>query len=564
MLLGSYTHEEFMDVATKFHGYPAPGIIIGAYMVEYAKQFVKPMLEDHGLFNAISETGQCLPDAIQILTPCTVGNGWLTICNSGRYAMSLYNKYNGKGVRVYIDYDKLEPYPTIKEWLMKLKPKREQDSDKLQEEIKEAKTAILSVQEIEALPRYYGKHGKGGITRCAMCHEPIPARDGIICKACRGESPYMSIETPKLKLKAVPLEDALGKTTLHDMTRIVPKEFKGVQVSAGHILTAGDMCDLQRMGKNTIYVVDEENIEQNQKLYDSNGIIQDMNTPNFVHENECAKVLGELLGGDNVVKSEKIKEGKISFIAQEDGLLWLDEDRLNEFNLYGDVIAVTRRQGTQVKKGEIIASARAIPLYLSKQEWLRAKNVLRLGSLFSVMPMRQAKVGILVTGTEVFKGLIEDKFEPIITKKVEKYGCNVVAVKFAPDEKEKIYQAVQELRQNGVDLIITTAGLSVDPDDVTRKALEEAGLCDSIYGIPVLPGGMSLVGKFAENDEFAACSVIGVPACALYHAITAFDFILPFVLANAPLSREFFAKRANGGLCEECKVCTYPHCRFAL
>lgn len=564
MKLGPYTHEEFKEVAAKFHGYPAPGIMLGAYMVELAKQCVAPMLEEHGLYNAISETGQCLPDAIQILTPCTVGNGWLTICNNGRYAMSLFNKYNGKGVRVYLDYEKLDKYPAILEWLMKLKPKREQNSERLQEEIKEAETSVFSVQEIEALPEYYGKHSKGAVIRCAMCHEPIPARSGIICGACQGKSPYVTVEQASIQLKAVPVEQAVGKTALHDMTKIVPHEFKGVQVAAGQRLSASDMCDLQRMGKNQIYVVDEGNAEQNQRLYTESGIISDINTPSFIHENECAKVLGELLGGKNTKAAEKIREGKISFTAEEDGVLWLDEEQLQEFNSFGDVIAVTRKQATHVKKGEVVASSRAVPLYLSKQQWLRAKNVLRNGPLFSVLPLKQAKVGILVTGTEVFNGLIEDKFAPIISKKAARYNCPVVDVKFAPDNRERIYKAVQELRQDGADLIVTTAGLSVDPDDVTRKALEDAGLQNYIYGMSVLPGAMSLVGQFKEQDGLARCSVIGVPACALFHAVTAFDVLLPLVLAEAPLDREFLARRAAGGLCENCNVCTYPHCRFAV
>lgn len=564
MEFGIYNYQEFKDIATKFHGYPAPGIMLGAYMVELAKDKVAPYLENHGLYNAISETRQCLPDAIQLLTPCTVGNGWLTICDTGRYALSLFNKYTGKGVRIYLDYEKLNAYPAILEWLMKLKPKREQNSEQLQEEIKQAKQTICSVQEITALPQYYGKHDKGAVVRCAICHEPIPAQNGIICAACQGKSPYLTEKTADIQLKAVSVEEAAGKKALHDMTKIVPDEFKGAQFLAGDTLTSGDMCELQRMGKNRIYVVDEENEQQNQHLYTDAGIIQDMDTPQYIHENECAKALGELLGGKNVQSQKEIREGKISFLAEQDGILWLDEARLQEFNSTGDVIAVTRKQASRVKKGEIVASSRAVPLYLTKQQWLRAKNVLRKGALFSVYPFRQANVGILITGTEVFSGLIEDKFAPVMQKKVQQYQCTVMDVKFAPDSRERIYKAVQELKQDGADLIITTAGLSVDPDDVTRKALEDAGLANYIYGIPILPGAMSLVGELKEQDELAKCSVIGVPACALFHNITAFDVLLPLVLANVPLTRDFFARRAGGGLCENCSACTYPHCRFAV
>lgn len=564
MEFGIYSYEEFKEIAAKFHGYPAPGIMLGAYMTELAKEKAAPFLENHGLYNAISETGQCLPDAIQLLTPCTVGNGWLTICDTGRYALSLFNKYTGRGVRVYLDYEKLNAYPAILEWLMKLKPKRSQNSEQLQEEIKQAKHTICSVQEITALPKYYGKHNKGAVIRCAVCHEPMPAQQGILCAACRGNSPYCTEKTADIQLKAVPVEEAAGKKALHDMTKIVPEEFKGAQFLAGDTLTGGDLCELQRMGKNQIYVVDEKNPLQNQRLYTDTGIIEDIDTPQYIHENECAKVLSKLLGGKNVLSQKKIREGKISFTAEKDGILWLDEARLQEFNSSGDVIAVTRKQASKVKKGEIVASSRAIPLYLTKQQWLRAKNVLRTGALFSVYELRQANVGILITGTEVFSGLIEDKFAPVIQKKIQQYQCTVTDVKFAPDNRERIYKAVQELRQDGADLIITTAGLSVDPDDVTRKALEDAGLEKYIYGMPVLPGAMSLVGELKEQDELAKCAVIGVPACALFHKITAFDVLLPLVLANVPLTREFFAGRAGGGLCENCEVCTYPHCRFAV
>jgi len=574
MLLGSYTHDEFMEQATNFHGYPAPGIIIGAYMTELAKEYVKPMLGDHGLFNAISETGQCLPDAIQMLTPCTVGNGWLSICDNGRYAMSLFNKHNGKGVRVYLDIDKLDAYPTIKEWLMKLRPKREQNTALLQEEIRQAKTAILTVQEIQAKDEYYGKHGKGGISNCAMCGEPIPTRNGLICDACNGNSPYITADEEAPKIRAVSLEDAIGKTALHDMTRITPKEFKGVQIKAGQVISASDMCDLQRIGKNNIYVVDETtNHDLGEEVLKStlSGVIQKEGvlpsahmSSQYMHENDCAARLACLLGGENVKPVEQIREGKISFVAEEDGLLWLDEKRLEEFNLLGNIIAVTRKQATQVKKGEIIASSRAIPLYLTKQQWLRAENILRKAPLFSVLSMPITKVGILITGSEVFNRIIEDRFEPIIKGKLEQYNCKILSTIIVPDDKEEISRKVNQLREEGANLIVTTAGLSVDPDDVTRKGLVDAGLENVLYGVPILPGSMSLLGEFPASGDKPFCKVIGVPACALFHKITAFDTLLPLVLSNAPVNKEFFALRGNGGLCENCKACTYPKCRFAV
>lgn len=572
MLLGSYTHEEFMEVAREFHGYPAPGIIIGAYMVEYAKKLLQENYPETKLYNAISETTQCLPDAIQILTPCTCGNGWLKIVVNGRYAMSLFDKFTGEGVRVYLDIDKMDKYPTIKEWFMKTKPKREQNTDLLQEEIYEAKIDILSATKIRTLAKYTGKLDKGSIKRCASCQEPIPARLGLICPACQGESPYHSEYIEEINLCTIAVEDAVGKIALHDMTRIEPNKFKDVQVKAGQVITAGDLCDLQRIGKNHIYVLPNtddtgatHSIDDTNK-FSASSYDPDLLTPmkNFLHENDCAMRLSSLLAGENVTAKEGIREGKVSFEANKDGLLWIDEDRLSSVNELSSVVVVTRRQGSRIKSGDNIAASRAIPLYLSQLQWLRVENILQKGPLFSVLPIRKLKVGILVTGTEVFQGLIEDKFAPIISQKVEAHGCVVVDTLFASDDTNIIENAITSLRNKGAELIVTTAGLSVDPDDVTRKGFLQAGLKDSIYGLPVLPGSMSLVGKFEANATVGDCDVIGVPACALFFNITAFDALLVMLLAQAPLDRKILAKLGNGGLCEECPTCTYPHCRFAV
>ena len=119
MSIGSRTHEEFMEEARAFHGYPAPGLIIGGYMVELAKRH----MPEGVLYDAVSETAHCLPDAVQLLTPCTFGNGWLRVLPFGIYAVTLYDKATGEGVRVELDNDKLEPYDAIRSWFLKEREK---------------------------------------------------------------------------------------------------------------------------------------------------------------------------------------------------------------------------------------------------------------------------------------------------------------------------------------------------------------------------------------------------------------------------------------------------------
>ncbi len=185
-LLGTFTHDAFMEEARKFHGYPAPGIIIGAYMVEMARR----ALPEGTLFDVICESQQCIPDAVQILTACTIGNCWLRIHDFGLFAMSLYDKHTGKGVRVHLDMEKINAYPEIRAWFLKEKPKAEQNTERLQEEIRQAKDSILTLKPIQIKAELMGQKGKKRVGACPSCQECYPLHTGEQCLSCQGKSPY--------------------------------------------------------------------------------------------------------------------------------------------------------------------------------------------------------------------------------------------------------------------------------------------------------------------------------------------------------------------------------------
>jgi formylmethanofuran dehydrogenase subunit E len=187
-VIRSYNFNEFIEKVNKFHGYAAPGVLIGGFMVDLAYRTI----EKDGLFDVMCETTKCLPDAVQLLTPCTIGNGWLTVLNVGRFAMSLYDKHTGNGVRVFVDTAKLEKWPEIKAWFLKLTPKSEQDEKKLQEEIGNAGDAILSVKQVKLAQRFLEKTKRGGFAVCPQCGEAYPAADGSACLGCTGEALFTS------------------------------------------------------------------------------------------------------------------------------------------------------------------------------------------------------------------------------------------------------------------------------------------------------------------------------------------------------------------------------------
>jgi formylmethanofuran dehydrogenase subunit E len=544
MNIGQYTFEEFKEIARKFHGYPAPGLLIGGFMVEEAKS----RLPEGTLFEALVESGKCLPDAVQLLTLCSTGNNWMKVENLGRYAVSLYDKHTGQGWRVAVDPARLEAWPEIRSWFMKLKPKREQDTERLFAEIEAAGPTICSVAPVTVAPKYLGHGHMSAILVCPVCREAYPGTDGAICRACQGESPYASLGPAEGQgaprpaagpaLTAVSTEQAVGGRALHDMTQIVPGQTKDAAFHAGQELSAGDVCRLQQMGRFHVYVQGEHPGEE------------------WVHENEAVEAFARRMAGPGVTYALPPREGKITFHAEATGLLDIDLDTLLRFNMAPDVMCATRKSGMLVEGGKALAGTRAVPLYISRESYSRALAALGNGPLFSVLPLRKARVGVLVTGTEVFKGLIEDRFVPIVTNKVEALGSEIIASRIAPDDREAIAANVRELLELGADLVVTTAGMSVDPDDVTRPALEDCGLQDALYGMPVLPGTMTLVGTIGKAQ------VLGVPACALFFKTTGFDLLLPRLLAGKRLTRGDLARLGEGGFCLQCNNCTFPKCPF--
>jgi molybdenum cofactor synthesis domain-containing protein len=275
----------------------------------------------------------------------------------------------------------------------------------------------------------------------------------------------------------------------------------------------------------------------------------------------------------------------VKLVATRDGLLTIDRDALLQFNMIGDVICSTLHSNTVVGKGRIIAETKAVPLVVKRKIIDQAVSIAGNRGIVTVRDIRKPKAGVVITGSEVYQGRIQDSFAPIIAKKIEAFGGEIIGTRIAPDDKAVIRQRLQELLDAGADLLITTGGMSVDPDDVTRFAIRDLGATDLVYGSPVLPGAMFLVG-YLENAECGVRNaelrtsgsldahselrapnstlvpILGIPACGMYHKTTVLDLILPRVLAGERIGRRELAEMGHGGLCLHCDPCQYPVCPF--
>lgn len=333
-----------------------------------------------------------------------------------------------------------------------------------------------------------------------------------------------------MKIKSV--HDSVGTLLVHDLTQIIPGEYKGSRFKKGYLIKQEDISVLLSMGKEHLFVMEL--------------------TDNEVHEDDAAWRIAVASSGPNIELRKK-GEGKVELTASCDGLLKIDAEKLSDLIDDDEIMFASIHQNQLVKKGQPVAGTRVIPLFVKKELVEKAEQI---QNLISVVALESHKVGLVITGSEVYHGRIEDAFGSVLRKKFEALGSHVMKEILSDDDEQMIAESIQRLIAEGADLIAVTGGMSVDPDDRTPAGIKRAGTQIITYGAPVLPGAMFLLGYIGEIP------VVGLPGCVMYHGISIFDLILPRILAGEKISRKDIKALAQGGMCQNCTTCTYPNCGF--
>ena len=340
-------------------------------------------------------------------------------------------------------------------------------------------------------------------------------------------------------MKCVKTQDAVGHVLCHDITQIIKDVKKGTAFRKGHIVTEEDIPVLLSLGKDNLYIWEK--------------------TEGILHENEAAEYLRDICMNENMIQSE-VKEGKIELIAEIDGLLKIDVDKLRAVNSLGEMMIATRHTNTTVKKGDKLVGTRIIPLLIEQEKMEKAKEVAGDRPILSLIPFKKKKVGIVTTGNEVFYGRIKDTFGPVVAEKVKEFGADVIGQTIVNDDMEKITKAVEEFIEQGADMVLCTGGMSVDPDDKTPGAIKNTGARIVSYGAPVLPGAMMLLAYYEKDGR--ELPIVGLPGCVMYAKRTVFDLVLPRLMADDMVTSDDLAGFGLGGLCLSCDICTFPNCGF--
>ncbi len=334
-------------------------------------------------------------------------------------------------------------------------------------------------------------------------------------------------------MKKVKVEEAVGMVLGHDVTEIVPEKKKGVAFSRGRVIEKGDVEKLLDLGKAHVYVEEPGEPE--------------------IHEDEAARRLGLALADDHMDFAPP-KEGRINLVSRVDGLFTVNRASLERMNEVQDVLVTVIPDGYPVRTGDVVAATRIVPLSIREPLLQRAEAIAKKG-LIRVHPYKAAKTGLVVTGSEVYTGRIQDG-SGLVVEKLEGYGLEVIGRTLVPDDIGMIREAILALFSRGAELVITTGGLSVDPDDVTKEGIEATGAKLILYGAPVFPGAMFALARLGKRY------IVGAPACVYYSRYTILDLVLPRLMAGLNVTARTIRRLAHGGLCLNCPQCRYPNCFF--
>lgn len=335
-------------------------------------------------------------------------------------------------------------------------------------------------------------------------------------------------------MRKIKVLDAVGMELCHDITEM-NADFKGAAFKRGHVIQQRDIAHMLRIGKEHVYVWEDHAGE--------------------IHEDDCAKRMAAMAPVAGAHYTEPA-EGKVLLFADQRGMFRVNRQLLNEINAIGDITICTLPDHYPVEAGDRLASMRIVPLVTKEAQIIKAEQLCQKEKLLDLLPYQHKKVGVIITGNEIFHGRIQDKFAPVISGKMAQYPSEIVGITICEDDLEAIVNAAKKHLECGADFLVFTGGMSVDPDDLTPTAIRQLGADIISYGVPSQPGNMTLVAYLGDVP------ILGIPGAAIKLPTTVFDVLLPQIFAGLPIRKDELRNLADGGLCQMCKLCHWPNCTF--
>ena len=335
-------------------------------------------------------------------------------------------------------------------------------------------------------------------------------------------------------MKKVDVEKAVGLTLCHDITAM-KDGFKGAAFRRGHVITPEDIPALLDLGKRSVFIWEDHAGE--------------------IHEEDAALRLAAMTPVEGARYTEP-SEGKVLLIAEQRGMFRVDTALLQQINSIGDITIATLPDHYPAEPGMRLSSMRIVPLVTQEKQICRAEELCQNRPLLQLLPYKPRKLGVIITGSEIYSGRIKDKFEPVVRAKMEHYPAEILGVTICDDHISMLLDAAKGFLEAGADFLIFTGGMSVDPDDITPSAIRQLGAEIISHGVPAQPGNMTLAAYLGDIP------ILGVPGAAISLPTTIFDVLLPQIFAGERITKDDLVRLGDGGLCQLCKPCHFPNCTF--
>lgn len=328
------------------------------------------------------------------------------------------------------------------------------------------------------------------------------------------------------KISKVKVEESVGTQLIHDITIIEPKKTKAVLFKRGHVIRQEDIPLLKKVGSRYIYV------------------IKDISKfKNYVHEDDFSKSLANVVVDNNFYLSGP-SEGKITIFARKSGILKVNVKALNKINMLTGVKFSTKLNNSPAFENDQVAIVGLGPLFVKKRILEKALKIAKDNyPILTIKEFQKIKVGLIVTGNEIYEGLVKDAFTNVLREKLKTYNLDIYLRAVLPDDRKAICEKILEFISKGCDLVIISGGMGVDPDDVTPLAIKDTGAKVVFHYVPVFPGSSIMLAYYNNSIP-----IYGTTASPIFYKRTTLDIFLPRFIAKDKITKKEVAEMGHGGL----------------
>jgi len=331
---------------------------------------------------------------------------------------------------------------------------------------------------------------------------------------------------PDYRFGPVPIGQAEGKLLGHNVADATGRP----ALRKGRPLTAADVELLRELGRTVVYVAEPG--------------------PDDVGEDVAARRVAEAAVGQGL-RVVGPGAGRANLVASSLGLLRVDVARLSRVNEGEGITIATAQRDKAVRGGQVVATIKIIPFAVPGRAVEVAEATAREGgALLRVDPFPCQSVALLLSGSASAETRVIGAFTPPLRSRIEALGSTLDSVRYVPLDDESgeanLAQGLRRAVADGAALILLAGETAiVDRHDIAPRALERAGGEVLVFGAPVDPGNLLLLGYLG------AVPVVGAPGCSRSPKLNVVDLVLPRLLAGDRLGRADLAALGHGGLLED-------------